>query len=156
MAINQADASKQFVVQPFKSFPSPPGYPISFSPSAVSVDPLRNRIFALDAGPGRIGVLELRSDGLQTVWTEHQRTTEFLAVIGPPQRRVVVGTEIPDGQFPGANTQDRVVWRAAETGRELTRTDLLPVVDTGTMIQPGYAGRMYYMASRGQDHRTGR
>ena len=150
MAINQGDASKQFVVQPFQSFRSPPGYPISFSPSAVSVDPLRNRIFVLDAGPGRIGVLELRSDGLQTIWTRCQRTTEFVAVIGPPQRRVVVGTEIPKGQFLGANTQNRVVWRAAETGRKLARTGRLPVVDTGTMVQPGYAGRMYYMAQEGK------
>lgn len=151
MAINQADAAKQFVLQPFKSFPSPPDSPIiSFSPSAVSVDPLRNRIFVLDAGPGRIGVLELDSDGLRTVWTAQQRTTEFLAVIGPPERRVVVGTDIPDGQAPGTNTQDRVVWRQAETGREFARSELLPVVDTGTMVQPGYAGRMYYMAQEGK------
>jgi hypothetical protein len=150
MAINQADASKQFVVQPFKSFPSPPGYPISFSPSAVSVDPLRNRIFALDAGPGRIGVLELRCDGLHTVWTQRQRTTEFLALIGPGERRVVVGTEVPFGEPLGTNTHDRVVWREAETGRELARSRLLPAVNTGTMIQPGYAGRMYYMGEEGK------
>ena len=150
MAINQADASKKFVVQPFKSFPSPPGYPISFSPSSVSVDPLRNRIFALDAGPGRIGVLELRSDGLHTVWTKAQRTTEFLALIGPRERRVVVGTEIPFGEPLGSNTRNRVIWREAEAGRQLARSRLLPAVNTGTMIQPGYAGRMYYMAEEGK------
>jgi hypothetical protein len=146
MAINQADASKQFMVQPFKAFPSPRGYPISFSPSAVSADPLRNWIFALDAGPGRIGVLELSSDGLHTVWTQPQRTTEFLALIGPPQRRVVVGTDVPPGQPPGANAVDWVVWREETSGVELARSPLLPAVSTGSMVEPGYAGRMYYMA----------
>ncbi|WP_250456160.1 hypothetical protein [Caballeronia sp. ATUFL_M2_KS44] len=148
-AINQADAARQFAVQPFKSFESPSNI-ISFSPSAVSVDPLRNRVFVLDAGPGVIGVLQLDSDGLKTVWTAKQRTTEFLALIGPAEHRVVVGTDIPANQPIGSNTQDAVVWREAGTGRELARSDLLPVVDTGTMIQPGYAGRMYYMAQEGK------
>jgi hypothetical protein len=41
VAINQADASRQFSSQPFAAVPSPQ----SWSPSAVSVDPLHNRIF---------------------------------------------------------------------------------------------------------------
>jgi hypothetical protein len=145
MAINQADASKKFVIQPFKAFRSGPRYPVSFCPSAVSVDRARNEIFALDAGPGRIAALQLRSDGLHTVWTKRQRTTEFLALIGPSGRRVVVGTDIPFGQPLGTNHNDRVVWRVAATGRELARSRLLPAVLNGTMIQPGYAGRMYYL-----------
>jgi hypothetical protein len=44
VAINQADASRQFSIQPFAAVPAPQ----SWSPSAVTVDPLRNRIFALD------------------------------------------------------------------------------------------------------------
>lgn len=75
IAINQADANRQFAAQPFADFPSPAVYPKSISPSAVSVDAIHNRIYALDAGPGRIGALELSDDGLRTVWTEPQRTT---------------------------------------------------------------------------------
>jgi hypothetical protein len=144
-AINQSDASKRFAMQPFKAFRSGPRYPVSFSPSAVSVDSARNEIFALDAGPGRIGDLQLRSDGLHIVWTRRQRTTEFLALIGPPGRRVVVGTDIPFGQPLGTNRNDQVVWRDAATGRELARSRLLPAILNGTMVQPGYAGRMYYL-----------
>ena len=77
-----------FVSQPFKGAHT--GQLISFSPSAVSVDAARNRIFALDAGAGRIGVLALETNGLHTVWVQQQRTTEFLALIGPEQNRVVV------------------------------------------------------------------
>jgi hypothetical protein len=43
------------------------------------------------------------------------RTKEFFAVVEPPQRLVVAGTEITGGRFPGSNTQDRAPCRA-ETG----------------------------------------
>lgn len=151
IAISQADAKRQFATQPFAEFPSPKDYPKSISPSAVSVDAIHNRIFALDAGPGRIGALELKDDGLHTIWTEPQRTTEFLALIGPPDRRVIVGTEIPPGQPLGGNKHDFVVWRDAATGRELARTPQpLTAISTGSMVEPYYFGRMYYLAKTGE------
>lgn len=149
-AINQADDSQVLTTQPFKEFSSPPQFPISFSPSAVSVDPFHNRIYVLDSGPGRIAALELRADGIETLWTERQRTGEFMTLVGPPEQRVVVGTETPPGEFPGKNTQDRVIWRNAATGEELAHTDYMPAVSTGTMVEPGYGGRMYYMAQEGK------
>lgn len=148
VAVNQADATKQFSLQPFKSFQPPPNFPVSFAPSAVTVDPARNRIFTFDSGPGQIGVLELRADGLHTVWTETQRTTEFFALTGPVDHRVVIGTDIGD-QSPGTNTWDQVVWRNAETGQELARSAQLAAVNTGTMVEPGYDGRMYYLPADG-------
>jgi hypothetical protein len=150
VAINQADASRQFSTQPFPVLP----LGRSFSPSAVTVDPLRNRIFALDALAGQIAALELRDDGLHTAWSARQRTTEFLALIGSAQRRVLVGTDVPPGQQVGANTQDWVVWRNADTGDEIARSPLLRAVNGGTMVEPGYAGHMYFLAQDGQDHRT--
>jgi hypothetical protein len=146
VAINQADASRQFSSQPFAVVPSPQ----SWSPSAVSVDPLRNRILALDGLAGLLAALELEDDGLHTVWRAQQRTTEFLALIGSAQRRVLVGTDVPSGQQVGTNTQDWVVWRSADTGDELARSPLLPAVNGGTMVEPGYAGRMYFLAQNGK------
>jgi hypothetical protein len=145
IAINQADASKQFSSQPFTAI----GAPQSWSPSAVSVDPLRNRIFALDGIAGRIAALDLRNDGLHTIWTAPQRTTEFMALIGSAQRRVLVGTDVPGNQQVGANTQDWVVWRDAETGNQIARSPLLQAVNAGTMVEPAYAGRMYFLAQSG-------
>ena len=146
IAINQADASRQFSSKPFPILPSGQ----SVSPSAVTVDPLRNRIFALDALAGQIGALELRHDGLHTVWKAEQRTTEFLALIGPRHRRVLVGTDVPPGQQIGANTQDWVVWRNADTGEEIARSRLLSAVNSGTMVEHGYAGHMYFLAQNGE------
>jgi len=146
VAINQADAARQFRIQPFAAVPAPQ----SWSLSAVTVDPLRNRIFAQDGLAGRIAALELRDDGLHTVWTAPQRTIEFLALIGPAQRRVLVGTDVPAGQQIPGNTNDWVVWRNADTGDEIARSPLLPAVNAGNMVEPGYGGRMYYLAQNGQ------
>lgn len=143
IAINQADASKQFSSQPFARSLQ------SWSPSAVSVDPLRNRIFVVDGLAGQIASLELHDNGLQTVWTAPQRTIEFLALIGSGHRRVLVGTDVPRGQQIGANTQDWVVWRNADTGEEIARSPLLQAVNGGTMVEPGYAGHMYFLAQSG-------
>ncbi len=149
IAINQADAAKH-VVQPFKKYVSPPGYPISLGSASVSVDPVRNQIFALDAGPGMIGALELRPDGLHSIWTVPQRTTEFLLLIGPWHRRVLVTTAIPDTQSLATHSEDQVVWREAKTGRELARSPLIPAIVSGIMLEPGYAGRLYSLSEHGK------
>src|SRR5262249_26111101 len=120
--------------------------PVSWAPMSVSVDPDRNLIYTADSFPGAIGALKLTARGLRTVWTAQQRTTEFLALIGSRGCRVVVDTDIPLGQCPNANTTDFVVWRDAQTGDELARTEQpLPAMTTGTMIQPYYFGKMFYM-----------
>lgn len=154
IAINQKDASI-IRAEPFRNEKPPryypPTYPKSVAPSSVSVDPDHKRIYALDAGVGQICALELRNNRLHKVWAEHQPTTEFLTLIGTADRRVVVGTEVPRSQLPGHNTEDFVVWRDALTGRELARTpETLPAVISGTMVEPYYSGKMYYLAQKGQ------
>jgi hypothetical protein len=128
----------------------PVTYPLSFAPSAPTVDPLRNRMFVFDAGPGKLAALDLEPDGWQVTWMVDQRTTEFMALIGPRNRRVLVTTEIPNGQPLGSNSSNYVVWREAESGRELARSDQLDPILSGTMVEPGYAGRMYYLGTSGE------
>ena len=65
-------------------------------------------------------------------------------------RRVIVGTDVPPEQQVGANTQDWVIWRNADTGDEIARSPLLPAVNSGTMVEPGDAGRMYFLAQNGK------
>src|SRR5262245_59803655 len=50
IAINQDDASQKVTMQPFAE----PPLPQSWSPSSVTVDPLRNRVFVFDGLAGRI------------------------------------------------------------------------------------------------------
>ena len=129
VAINQADASNV-------SSASLCELPLSavrvklVTFAAVSVDPLRNRIFALDGLAGRIAALELASDHALCIQSGHGSAaplSEFLALIGSAQCRVLVGTDVPIDQVPGSNTNDWVVWRNAETGEEIARSPLLQV-----------------------------
>jgi hypothetical protein len=161
-AINQGDASKQFMIQPFAGDPIPPLVKVAFSKqgpggtqavswnaATVSVDPRSNLIYAMDALPGEIAAVHLSSSGLQTAWKVAQTTTEFIAVIGPPDRRVIVGSDIPGAEIPGINTDDEVVWRNAATGQEIARSARLPAMTSGTMVQPYYSGEMFYPGAAG-------
>ncbi len=161
-AINQGDAAKQFMLQPFAGDPIPPLVKLAFSKQApggtqavswnaatVSVDPHSNLIYAMDALPGEIAAVRLSSSGLHTAWKVAQTTTEFIAIIGPPDRRVIVGSDIPGAEVPDLNTEDEVVWRKAATGEEIARSAALPAMTSGTMVQPSYRGDMFYPGAAG-------
>ena len=161
VAVNQGNASLQFAIQPFLGDPIPPlvaeafstaanGEPaISWMPSSVSVDPEEHIVYAMDAVPGKIAAIKLGSKGLRILWKADQTTTEFIAIIGRKQKRVIVGTDIPRYQIPGDNTNDFVVWRNAKNGKELARSPLLPAITSGSMVQPSYFGNMFYPGKLG-------
>lgn len=162
IAINQKDASKIYTLQPFAGDPIPPllqaafatqgpggAQAVSWAPMSLSTDSENNLIYASDALPGKIAALTINSKGLKIVWKVDQTTTEFTALIGPPNKRVLVGTDIPGVEIPGHNRHDFAVWRDAATGRELARSPLLPTMTQGTMIQPFYNGDMFYEGQAG-------
>lgn len=156
ISINQGNASNQFSIQPFLGDPIPPFISAAFSPSiswapmSVSGDPENNLIYASDSLPGEIAAIRISDSGLQVIWKVNQRTTEFTALINPSSTRVVVGTDIPNGEIPGNNHNDYAVWRNALTGVEIARSPLLPAMTQGTMIQPYYFGNMFYEGQLGE------
>lgn len=162
IAINQADASKLYKLQPFAGDPIPPlveaafatqgpggTQAISWAPMSVSADAENNLIYASDSLPGKIAAITINFNGLETVWKADQTTTEFTALIGQPSSRVLVGTDIPGPEIPGNNLNDFAVWRNASTGEELARSPLLPAMTQGTMIQPYYNGDMFFEGQLG-------
>lgn len=155
ISIHQGNAAHQFSIQPFLGDPISPlistaFFPaISWAPMSVSGDSDTNLIYASDALPGKIAAIHISDSGLQIVWKADQRTTEFTALINPPSTRVIVGTDIPDGEIPGNNHHDYAVWRNALTGAEIARSPLLPAMTQGTMIQPYYSGNMFYEGQLG-------
>lgn len=155
ISINQGNAAQQFSIQPFIGDPIPPLISAAFSPAiswapmSVSGDPATNLVYASDSLPGEIAAIKVSQNGLSMVWKANQRTTEFTTLINPQASRVVVGTDIPDGEIPGNNTNDYAVWRNALTGAEIARSPLLPAMTQGTMIQPYYSGNMFYEGQSG-------
>lgn len=156
ISINQGNASNIYSIQPFAGDPIPPLIATAFSPSiswapmSVSGDPENNLIYASDSLPGEIAAISISNSGLQIIWKVNQRTTEFTALINSSSNRVVVGTDIPEGEIPGNNHNDYAVWRNALTGLEIARSPLLPAMTQGTMIQPYYYGNMFYEGQLGE------
>lgn len=162
IAINQNNANQISSIQPFLGDPIPPlvalafstkasgGVPaISWAPMSVSADPVNNLIYASDSLPGEIAAVKISSSGLQTIWKMKQTTTEFTTLIGSSESRILVGTNIPDGEIPGDNSHDLAIWRNAQTGAEIAHSDILPAMTQGTMIQPYYSGMMFYEGESG-------
>ncbi|WP_419421242.1 hypothetical protein ACNVED_15345 (plasmid) [Legionella sp. D16C41] len=162
ISINQGNAANQFSIQPFSGYPIPPLIALAFSnaapggtaaiswaPMSVSGDPASNIIYASDSLPGKIAAISVSQSGLNVLWVANQRTTEFTTLINPATNRVLVGTDIPEGEIPGNNQYDYVVWRNALTGVEIARSPILPAMTQGTMVQPYYFGAMFYEGQAG-------
>ncbi|MFI6844388.1 hypothetical protein OG535_37995 [Kitasatospora sp. NBC_00085] len=147
VAVSQADSTDVASVQPFASS----GTKQSFIPSMVSVDPENNRVYAMDAGAGKLAGLDLANGTLSVAWTQDQTTLSFTTLLGPKDQRVLVGTDIPVKFFQGLKTYDteQVVWRDARTGTELARSSQLPKMTQGILVTPGYAGLQYFLTADG-------
>ncbi len=131
---------------------------ISFVSSSLSTDPENMRIYSQDAGCGQIVCLELLEGGggemeLVERWIIDQRTLNHLALIGPPETRVLVSTDAPgavSGLFSGSIAYDeQVVWRSAETGEELSRSGILSPMFNGGPVTPGFYGTVFYLGLDG-------
>jgi hypothetical protein len=161
-AIHQGDASKYFSLQPFKDDPvapvlaaafataSPGGLPaVSWDDMSLEADAENGLFYGVETLARKVAAFRICDSGIEVAWKKTQTTTEWATLIGPKEHRVWVGTDIPLTQIPGANANDRVVWRDASTGRELARSAVLPVMTQGSAVQPGYDGSMYFPGATG-------
>ncbi|MEO1480505.1 MAG: hypothetical protein AAFU77_00250 [Myxococcota bacterium] len=83
-----------------------------------------------------------------------QTTFNHLTLIGPLDARVLVATDAPQALLalssPGTPYDEEMVWRSAETGSELARSEALPPMTGGSPISPGFASTVYYVGSGGE------
>lgn len=150
--VSQADPAVFASLEPFDLGPSG----ISLFPGSLSADPATLRIYALDGGRGQIGCLQLVEgiDGpeLTRLWVVDQTTLNLVSLIGPEDARVLVSTDAPQALMGLAGESDydeSVVWRSAETGEELARSEALPAMGIGLSVNPGFSGTILYPASDG-------
>lgn len=160
-AINQSDPTKIFRLQPYIDDPIPPGLSAVFATAAagqqavswagmsLEVDAENGLFYGVETLARKVAAFKLTPTGIKTVWKKDQTTTEWATLIGPKNRRVWVGTDIPIDQIPGQNTTDRVVFRDAATGRLLAVSDALPFMTQGSAVQPGYDGSVFFPGGEG-------
>ncbi|MFD0277504.1 hypothetical protein ACFVHB_26855 [Kitasatospora sp. NPDC127111] len=147
VAVSQSDSGKVASVQPFANS----GAKNSFIPSMVSVDPENSRVYAMDAGAGKLAGIDLANGSLSVAWSQDQTTLSFTTLIGPKDQRVLIGTDIPVKSFQGLKEYDteQVVWRDAKFGTELARSSQLAKMTQGILVTPGYAGLQYFLTADG-------
>lgn len=117
----------------------------------VSVDPANNRVYVMDAGAGKIAGVNLTNGKLSVAWSQDQRTLSFTSLVGPPDQRVLIGTNIPVKYFKQLQsyTTEQVVWRNAATGATLATSDYFSKMTPGILVTPGYAGLQYFLTEDG-------
>jgi hypothetical protein len=147
VAVSQANANQVANLEPFASS----GAKNSLIPSMVSVDPQNHRIYVMDAGAGKLAGVNLQNGKLSVAWTQDQTTLSFTTLIGPKDQRVLIGTNIPVKFFKGLKryTTEQVIWRSAQTGKELASSSQFPKMTQGILVTPGYAGLQYFLTADG-------
>ncbi len=141
-AVSQADASRIFRIEPFAGDRILPG---SLQWSLPTVDVANKRIYTCDFLEGRLAAVNFDPEkGFSAAWKVKQRSLSFSALKGPKENRTFV---LEDGNFPSLTTV-RVVWRDAQTGKELARSPAIPQ-GAGLPITPGFDGVIYYLSHGG-------
>jgi hypothetical protein len=156
VAISQTDSKKLVRINPM---PLQSGQQ-SEIPSMGSVDLPNNRIYALDYLAGKVVAINLNqaTGNMSVAWGPvNERTLSFLTLIGPADKRVLVGTNINATQqqieqalkAQGNTYTEQILWRDAATGKVLAHSDYFPAMSPGILVTPGYGGLMYDMLVNG-------
>lgn len=153
LAISAQDSSQRFVIQPFADIATR----FSFAVAHSAFDPVSGLLITADTGAGHIAGTRFDPEsGFKVVWQEDQITSVFMQLIGTPEERVMVTSELtnfPLGPRTPLNTlsarNEQVVFRDTTTGRELARTEDLPRMTQGSNISPGFGGRVYFIGVDG-------
>jgi hypothetical protein len=85
-------------------------------------------------------------------WTIDATSSSFMTLIGPKDRRVLLfsvmtpgATEAPIMQTVlSGKYKEQVTWRDAATGRLLAESDLFEPLTQGSLLTPGFGGRVYF------------
>lgn len=153
VAVSQRDPAKQYSFTPF------PDSKVdgSFIPSLPTVDEDNHRVYTFDGFAGELAALDFDpARGFSLAWRTMQRSFAFSALVGPPQARVLVGTDM-DGfaadvafRHLGLKAKrklisqkrqppaERIVWRDAATGAQIAHTPLLAAVGGGVPTPAHY------------------
>lgn len=94
---------------------------------------------------------------LELAFVVDNATTTFQPVIGPKDRRVLLLTNAKQNHpaqpvqlavFSG-NYREQLTWRDAATGRILVESGFFEPLTLGSLITPGFGGRVYFPTGEG-------
>jgi hypothetical protein len=156
VAVHQKDATRMKVLFPFG--PLKPGE-MSFAPPKPQTDPENNMIYSADVGVGKVAGIKFdpATGEMKTVFVLDDATTAFQPLFGPKDKRVLMLSNMKRNvevepmvaaMFTG-NYKEQVTWRDAATGRIIAESDFFEPMTFGSLITPGFGGRVYFSTGKG-------
>jgi hypothetical protein len=156
VVVHQKDATRSKVIFPFGELKKGEW---SWAPPKPQTDPENSMIYSADMGVGKVAGIKLdqASGELKTVWVVDDTTAAFQPLIGPRDRRVLllsnakknVAKEPIKLALFTANYKEQVTWRDAATGRIIAASDFFEPLSLGSLITPGFGGRVYFPTGKG-------
>jgi hypothetical protein len=158
---NQKDPKKLQIVFPFG--PLKPGE-WSFCPPKAGADPENSMIYSADMGMRKVAGIKIdqATGGLKVAWVADDTTTTFQPVLGPPDHRILLLTNmkpnvaaepIKDALFT-SNYTEQLTWRDALTGRIIAESDFFEPLSINSLTTPGFGGRVYFQTVAGKGFYT--
>jgi hypothetical protein len=149
-SIDQTDPTNRHEIHPFADC----GEALSFLPAMLSADPENTRVYTHDTAAGKLAAYDLdpETGALEHAWRVDQRSLSFTTLVGPPDRRVIIGTDIVGLESVQGILEaphEQVVFRDAATGVELARSGDLPRMSHGILVTPAFDGRFFELGHRG-------
>jgi len=156
VAVNQYDPAKMTTIFPFGELKKGKW---SFAPPKPHTDPENSMIYSADMGMGKVAGIKIdqATGEMKTVWVVDDITSAFQPLIGPKDQRVmllsnaklnVAKEPIKLALFTG-NYKEQVTWRDAATGRIIAASDFFEPLTAGSLITPGFGGRVYFPTGKG-------
>jgi hypothetical protein len=156
VAVNQHDAKKMKTIFPFGELEEGE---FSFAPPKCGGDPENDMVYSSDMGIGKFAGIRLdpNTGDMKAVWTIDATSSSFMTLIGAPDKRVLLfsvmtpgATEAPIMQTVlSGRYKEQVTWRDAATGRVLAESDFFEPLTQGSLLTPGFGGRIYFPSGNG-------
>ena len=154
---SQKDANKKQIVFPFGKLKKGEW---SFAPPKCGADPKNNMIYSADMGMGKVAGIKLDqgTGELKTLWVVDNPTTTFQPLFGPPDKRVLLLTNMKRNVekepmkaalFTG-NYKEQLTWRNAATGKVIAESDFFEPLSINGLTPPGFGGRVYFPTAVGK------
>ena len=126
----------------------------SFCPPKPGGDPENNMIYSADQGVEKVAGIRLdqKTGEMEVVFVVDNNTNAFMPVIGPKDKRVLVMSNAKKNDpaqsmkqaFSTGAYMEQVTWRDAATGRLLAESDCFDKLTAGSLVTPGFGGRIYF------------
>jgi len=156
VAINQKDPGEMTSISPFGALRHGE---MSFAPPKTGTDIDNNMVYSADMGVGKVAGIKLdpATGQMTTAFVVDAMTNAFQPLIGPKDKRVLLLSNMKRNlaieplllALMTGNYKEQVTWRDAATGRILAESDFFEPMTPGSLITPGFGGRVYLPTANG-------